>query len=57
MDRLSARHKKLYDRFEMGQTSEKEEQRMFRLEDRMDKVGARINKKILHQVLQCIKNT
>ena len=45
MDKLSARHKKLYDRFEMGQTSEKEEQRMFRLEDRMDKVGARINKK------------
>ena len=45
MDKLSARHKKLYDRFEMGQTSEKEEQRMFRLEDRMDKVGTRINKK------------
>ena len=45
MDRLSAKHKSLYDRFEMGQTSEKEEQKMFRLEDRMDKVGARINKK------------
>ena len=39
MDRLSARHKSLYDRFEMGQTSEAEEQRMYRLEDRMDKVG------------------
>ncbi len=45
MDRLSARHKSLYDRFEMGQTSEKEEQRMYRLEDKMDKVGKRINKK------------
>ena len=45
MDRLSARHKSLYDRFEMGQTSEAEEQRMYRLEDRMDKVGKRINKK------------
>ena len=30
MDRLSARHKSLYDRFEMGQTSEAEEQRMYR---------------------------
>ena len=29
----------------MGQTSEAEEQRMYRLEDRMDKVGKRINKK------------
>ena len=45
MDRLSARHKSLYDRFEMGQTSEAEEQRMYRLEDRMDKVGKRIKKK------------
>lgn len=45
MDKLSARHKSLYDRFEMGQTSEAEEQRMYRLEDRMDKVGKRINKK------------
>jgi len=45
MDRLSARHKSLYDRFEMGQTSEAEEQRMYKLEDRMDKVGKRINKK------------
>ena len=44
MDRLSAKHKSLYDRFEMGQTSEKEEQRMFRLEDRMDKVGKKIKK-------------
>ena len=44
MDRLSARHKSLYDRFEMGQTSEGEEQRMFRLEDRMDKVGKKITK-------------
>ena len=39
MDRLSARHKKLYDRFEMGQTSEAEEQRMYKLEDKMEKVG------------------
>ena len=45
MDRLSAKHKSLYDRFEMGQTSEKEEQRMFRLEDRMDKVGKKIESK------------
>lgn len=45
MDRLSAKHKSLYDRFEMGQTSEAEEQRMYKLEDRMDKVGKRINKK------------
>ena len=45
MDRLSARHKSLYDRFEMGQTSEAEEQRMYRLEDKMDRVGKRINKK------------
>ena len=45
MDKLSARHKKLYDRFEMGQTSEAEEQRMYRLEDRMDKVGKKIKKK------------
>ena len=45
MDRLSAKHKSLYDRFEMGQTSEKEEQRMFRLEDRMDKVGKKIKSK------------
>ena len=45
MDRLSARHKSLYDRFEMGQTSEAEEQRMYRLEDRMDKVGKKIKKK------------
>ena len=44
MDRLSARHKSLYDRFEMGQTSEAEEQRMYRLEDRMDKVGKKIKK-------------
>jgi len=45
MDRLSAKHKSLYDRFEMGQTSEAEEQRMYRLEDRMDKVGKKIKKK------------
>ena len=45
MDKLSAKHKELYDRFEMGQTSEKEEQRMFRLEDRMDKVGKKIESK------------
>jgi hypothetical protein len=45
MDKLSARHKKLYDRFEMGQTSEAEEQRMYRLEDRMDKVGKKIKRK------------
>ena len=45
MDRLSARHKSLYDRFEMGQTSEAEEQRMYRLEDKMDRVGKRIKKK------------
>lgn len=45
MDRLSARHKSLYDRFEMGQTSEKEEQKMYKLEDEMDRVGKRINKK------------
>ena len=45
MDRLSARHKSLYDRFEMGQTSEKEEQKMYKLEDKMDRVGKRINKK------------
>ena len=44
MDRLSAKHKSLYDRFEMGQTSEAEEQRMYRLEDRMDKVGKKIKK-------------
>ena len=44
MDKLSAKHKKLYDRFEMGQTSEAEEQRMYRLEDRMDKVGKKIKK-------------
>jgi len=44
MDRLSARHKSLYDRFEMGQTSEAEEQRMYKLEDRMDKVGKKIKK-------------
>ncbi len=42
MDRLSARHKKLYDRFEMGQTSEAEEQRMYKLEDKMEKVGKKI---------------
>ena len=45
MDRLSAKHKSLYDRFEMGQTSEAEEQRMYRLEDRMDKVGKKIKRK------------
>ena len=45
MDRLSAKHKSLYDRFEMGQTSEKEEQKMYKLEDKMDRVGKRINKK------------
>ena len=45
MDRLSAKHKSLYDRFEMGQTSEKEEQKMYKLEDKMEKVGKRINKK------------
>ncbi len=45
MDRLSARHKSLYDRFEMGQTSEAEEQRMYRLEDKMEKVGKKIKKK------------
>ena len=45
MDKLSARHKSLYDRFEMGQTSEKEEQKMYKLEDKMDRVGKRINKK------------
>jgi len=45
MDRLSAKHKALYDRFEMGQTSEAEEQKMYRLEDRMDKVGKKIKKK------------
>jgi len=45
MDRLSAKHKSLYDRFEMGQTSEAEEQRMYRLEDKMDRVGKRIKKK------------
>jgi hypothetical protein len=45
MDRLSARHKSLYDRFEMGQTSEAEEQRMYRLEDKMDRIGKRIKKK------------
>ena len=44
MDRLSAKHKSLYDRFEMGQTSEAEEQRMYKLEDRMDKVGKKIKK-------------
>ena len=44
MDRLSAKHKSLYDRFEMGQTSEAEEQKMYRLEDRMDKVGKKIKK-------------
>jgi hypothetical protein len=45
MDRLSAKHKALYDRFEMGQTSEAEEQKMYRLEDRMDKVGKKIKNK------------
>lgn len=45
MDKLSDKHKKLYDRFEMGQTSYAEEARMHRLEDRMDKVGKRIKKK------------
>tara|TARA_R110001592_G_scaffold245629_1_gene507079 strand:+ start:1622 stop:2551 length:930 start_codon:yes stop_codon:yes gene_type:complete len=45
MDKLSDKHKKLYDRFEMGQTSEAEEARMHRLEDRMDKVGKKIKKK------------
>jgi hypothetical protein len=45
MDKLSARHKKLYDRFEMGQTSEAEEQKMYKLEDKMDRVGKRIKKK------------
>ena len=45
MDKLSAKHKSLYDRFEMGQTSEAEEQRMYRLEDKMDRVGKRIKKK------------
>ena len=45
MDKLSAKHKDLYDHFEMGQTSEAEESKMYRLEDRMDKVGKRIKKK------------
>ena len=45
MDKLSAKHKELYDRFEMGQTSEREEAKMYRLEDRMDKVGKKIKKK------------
>tara|TARA_R100000544_G_scaffold34168_1_gene20852 strand:- start:34 stop:336 length:303 start_codon:yes stop_codon:yes gene_type:complete len=45
MDKLSAKHKDLYDRFEMGQTSEKEEQKMYKLEDKMDRVGKRIKKK------------
>ncbi len=45
MDKLSAKHKELYDRFEMGQTSESEEQKMYKLEDKMDRVGRRIKKK------------
>ena len=45
MDKLSAKHKDLYDRFEMGQTSEAEEQKMYKLEDKMDRVGKRIKKK------------
>ncbi len=45
MDKLSAKHKKLYDRFEMGQTSESEEQKMYKLEDKMDRVGKKIKKK------------
>ena len=45
MDKLSAKHKSLYDKFEMGQTSESEEARMHRLEDRMDRVGKRVKKK------------
>jgi len=45
MDKLSAKHKELYDKFEMGQTSESEEAKMHRLEDRMDRVGKRIEKK------------
>ena len=45
MDKLSAKHKELYDRFEMGQTSESEEQKMYKLEDKMDRVGKRIKKK------------
>ena len=49
MDKLSDKHKKLYDRFEMGQTSEAEEARMHRLEDRMDKVGKKIKKKTKSQ--------
>jgi len=45
MDKLSAKHKSLYDKFEKGQTSESEEARMHRLEDRMDRVGKRVKKK------------
>ena len=45
MDKLSAKHKSLYDKFEMGQTSESEEARMHRLEDRMDRVGKWVKKK------------
>ena len=45
MDKLSAKHKELYDRYEMGQTSEEEEQKMYKLEDKMDRVGKRIKKK------------
>ena len=43
MDKLSAKHKELYDRFEMGQTSESEEQKMYKLEDKLrlnDSFGA-----------------
>lgn len=57
MDRLSAKHKSLYDRFEMGQTSEAEEQRMYRLEDRMDKVSKKIKKSKKSPLNQGAKST
>ena len=46
MDKLSAKHKELYDRFEMGQTSESEEsKKCIGLEDKMDRVGKKNKEK------------
>jgi|TARA_R110000796_G_scaffold227352_1_gene344104 hypothetical protein len=45
MDKLSAKHKELYDKFEMGQTTSSEESKMYRLEDRMGKIDKKSKKK------------
>tara|TARA_R110000764_G_scaffold116401_1_gene203321 strand:+ start:93 stop:590 length:498 start_codon:yes stop_codon:yes gene_type:complete len=40
-DRISAKHKTLHEAFEMGQTSPSEEEQMYRLEDKMQRIQKR----------------